>query len=182
MGYTRTVSKGATLQAKVSDIIPAQGLSTRWSGGLLALGLSLGLARAICACGGEQRADVPREVIAQAQGTDCVSIAAKATRCDSAVRRMADKLEELTRARYLSLEVTLGLLAFKSASGCRAHVRRRVAFLKKSCRKLGDAVDLCRRTQRRHVKSLAVLRSCFASEDCETIAACYVGRYAPLSR
>jgi len=109
---------------------------------------------------------------------DCRTVAARATRCDSAVRRAADEKQRKTGKKNLSLRVTLGLTAFKSESRCRKYVRQRVAFLRKNCKRYGAAADVCRKAQHKYLRGLEALDKCFASEDCDKIAACYVERYA----
>lgn len=106
--------------------------------------------------------------------TDCKAIAVKATRCDSAVRKAADAKQRKTGKKHLSLMVTLGLVSFKSVSRCQKYVRQRVRYLRKSCKKYASAADFCRTAQRKYLRGLKALNKCFASDDCDEIAACYV--------
>lgn len=116
--------------------------------------------------------------LAKLAKTDCKAIAAKATRCDSAVRRAADEKQRKTGKKHLSLMVTLGLTAFKSVSRCQKHVRQRVQFLRKNCNKYASAADVCRTAQGKYFRGLKALNRCFASDDCDKIAACYVESYS----
>ncbi len=70
--------------------------------------------------------------------------------------------------------VTLGLAAFKSVSRCQKHVRQRVRFLRKSCKKYGKSAEFCRMAQGKYLRGLKALNKCFAFDGCEHIAACYV--------
>jgi len=115
--------------------------------------------------------------LAKLAKTDCKTIAARAKRCDSAVRKAADLKQEKTGEKHLSLMVTLGLTGFKDENRCQKYVRQRVRFLRKSCKKYASAADVCRSAQRKYLEGLKTLNKCFLSDDCEKIATCYVKNY-----
>jgi hypothetical protein len=115
--------------------------------------------------------------LAKLAKTDCKAIAAKAKRCDSAVRKAADEKQRKTGKKHLSMMVTLGLAAFKDLSRCQKYVRLRVRFLRKSCKKYASAADFCRTAQRKYLQGLETINKCFASNDCNQIATCYVENF-----
>ncbi len=140
---------------------------------IVVLGLLLVLAEAGgCSASKKQKRRVA--TIAKLAKTDCVAIAAKAKRCDSAVRRAADRKQSRTGKKHLSMMVTLGLAAFKSVSRCQKHVSQRVKFLGKNCKKYGKSAEFCRIAQRKYLRELKALNKCFAFDGCEHIAVCYV--------
>lgn len=120
--------------------------------------------------------------IAKLAKTDCKVIAARARRCDSAVRKAADAKQLQTGKKHLAMISTLALTSFKDLSRCRKFVRQRVGFLKKDCKKYEGAADFCRLAQDRYLAGLKALNRCFASEDCKTIAECYVKSYEDITR
>jgi hypothetical protein len=131
-----------------------------------------------CACGESQKPKRRVATLARLAKTDCVAIAAKATRCDSAVRRAADKAQSQTGKKHLSMMLTLGLTAFKSVSRCRKYVQQRVTFMRRSCQKYGKSEAFCRTAQSKYLRGLNALNKCFAFDGCEQIAACYVKHHA----
>jgi len=134
------------------------------------------------ACGDSKKQKRRAATLARLAKTDCKTIVAKAKRCDSAVREAADRLQAKTGEKHQSMFVTLGLLAFKSIGRCQKHVRQRVAFLKKNCKKYTGAAGVCKIAQRRYFRGLKALNVCFASDDCNVIAKCYVDNYAATQR
>lgn len=115
--------------------------------------------------------------LAKLAKTDCKAIAAKAKRCDSAVRKAADEKQRKTGKKHLSMMVTLGLAAFKDLSRCQKYVRQRVRFLRKNCKKYASAADFCRKAKGKYLLGLKTLNKCFVSDDCNQIATCYVDNY-----
>ncbi len=123
--------------------------------------------------------------LAKLAKTDCKAIAAKAKRCDSAVRKAAERQQQKTGKKHLALTLTLGLTAYKSVTRCQRHVSQRVGFLKKDCKKFAKSVksaDFCRIAQRRYLRELKALNHCFTSDDCKAIATCYVQKLAASQR
>ncbi len=112
--------------------------------------------------------------LARLAKTDCRAIAAKAKRCDSAVRRAADYEQSQTQKKHFSMMVTLGLATFKSVSRCQKYVRQRVTFLRKNCKKYGKSAAFCRLAQGRYLRGLKAINKCFAFDGCDQIAACYL--------
>lgn len=118
-----------------------------------------------------------REVKPAIPKVDCPTIAPRLARCREVILNTVDEAERRTHNPMLVPLAAATLDSVRTEKRCAAHLKQRVRFLEKDCRKYGGtAVETCRKAQAQHRTALQMLTDCTAEEDCQKIARCFVQR------